>query len=380
MCGIVGAASKQPVLPVLLAGLHKLEYRGYDSAGVALIDSQGMLVSARMVGNVSELEKKLSQHPLQGHIGIAHTRWATHGKPSEKNAHPHISHQRIAVVHNGIIENHHELRQQLQAQGLTFHSDTDTEVIAHLIYTQLASSKNLLDATQRAVEQLHGSFSVAILDVTEPEHIIAVRQASPLVIGLGKNQNFLASDQLALLSETQQFIYLEEGDIADISADNIIIYNAKGAVVTRPVKRSELADENVGLGNYRYFMEKEIYQQPQAITNTLEDHLASDHVILESFGEKALAIFPQVKNIQIIACGTSYHAALVARYWLERHAKIPCAVEIASEFRYRDFIVQPNTLFITISQSGETADTLAALKIAKQHAYLASLAICNVAH
>lgn len=380
MCGIVGAASKQSVLPVLLAGLHKLEYRGYDSAGVALIDNHGELVSARMVGNVSELEKKLKQDPLQGNIGIAHTRWATHGKPCEKNAHPHLSHQRIAVVHNGIIENHHELRQQLQAQGIAFASETDTEVISHLIYTQLEKSKHLLEAVQHAVKHLEGSFSIAILDLTEPEHILAVRQASPLVIGIGKNQNFLASDQLALLSETQQFIYLEEGDIADISAEKIIIYDAHGTVVTRPVKRSELADENVGLGNYRYFMEKEIYQQPQAIKNTLEDHLASDHVILESFGEKALQIFPQVENIQIIACGTSYHAAMVARYWLESHAKIPCAVEIASEFRYRDFIVQPNTLFITISQSGETADTLAALKIAKQHAYLASLAICNVAH
>lgn len=378
MCGIVGVAAKRDITNLLLAGLQRLEYRGYDSAGIAVINAQNSIDCVRVVGKVNALKEQLKAHILAGNIGIAHTRWATHGKPSEQNAHPHISHDRIAVVHNGIIENYSNLRKMLENEGYIFQSQTDTEVISHLIHRELLATHNLLSAVRAAATQLMGSYSIAVLDVKEPTHLIAVRQASPLVIGLGEQENFIASDQLALLAETQKFIYLNEGDIADVSAEKIIIYDKSGAEVTRKIHESDLQDEVTHLGNYRHFMEKEIFHQPLAIEHTLEGYLAANHLVLENFGESALTLLPQVKHIQIVACGTSYHSAMVAKYWLEQYAKLPCSVEIASEFRYRATVTMPNSLFITISQSGETADTLAALQEIKSRGYLASFTLCNV--
>lgn len=378
MCGIVGAASKRDIISILLAGLRRLEYRGYDSAGIAVINANKSINCLRVVGKVNALQEQLISQPIAGNIGIAHTRWATHGKPSEQNAHPHISHNQIAVVHNGIIENYSNLRTILENEGYIFQSQTDTEVISHLVHHELKQQDNLLSAVRSAVKLLMGSYSIAVLDVNEPEHLVVVRQASPLVIGLGNQENFIASDQLALLAETQKFIYLDEGDIADIFAEKIIIYNKNGKIVQRKIHLSDLEDEVTHLGNYHHFMEKEIFYQPLAIEHTLEGYLAADHLVLESFGEQTIKLLPQIKHIQIVACGTSYHAGMVARYWLEHYAKLPCSVEIASEFRYRQAVTLSNSLFITISQSGETADTLAALQEIKSRDYLASFTLCNV--
>lgn len=377
MCGIVGGVSTRNIVPFLLKGLKKLEYRGYDSAGVAALQ-EGNISVRRVKGKVSELIELVKTCPLEGYTGIAHTRWATHGEPSEKNAHPHISHDQIAIVHNGIIENYEELKETLKHDGYTFRSETDTEVVAHLIHYHLLQKKDLLSAVQEVVTLLKGAYALGIIDKKSPHRLIAVRAGSPLVIGLGNHENFIASDNLALMPITQSFIYLEEGDIADISIEHVAIFDAQRQQVERKIYESELELNITDKGHYRHYMLKEIFEQPQAIVNTLEGRISRDHVLENVFGNRSETILEQVEHIQIVACGTSYHAGLVAAYWLEEFAKIPCKTEIASEYRYRKGIVQPNTLFISISQSGETADTLAALRLAKTKNYLATLAICNV--
>ncbi|WP_422910791.1 glutamine--fructose-6-phosphate transaminase (isomerizing) [Pseudomonas sp. MAC6] len=383
MCGIVGAVAERNITAVLVEGLKRLEYRGYDSAGVALLTEQGDLDRRRRVGKVSELESALSTEPLAGRLGIAHTRWATHGAPSERNAHPHFSGHDLAVVHNGIIENHEELRTELKGLGYVFSSDTDTEVIVHLLDHILKTQADLTAALKQAVKQLHGAYGLAVISSKQPDRLVAARSGSPLVIGLGLGENFLASDQLALRQVTDRFMYLEEGDIAEIQRDSVQIWDAAGQSVTRESVQYHEGAEAADKGEYRHFMLKEIHEQPKVVQRTLESRLGSDHVLVQSFGPQAAELFAKVRNVQIVACGTSYHAGMVARYWLEGLAGIPCQIEVASEFRYRKVVVQPDTLFVSISQSGETADTLAALRNAKEHApekggYLASLAICNV--
>jgi len=376
MCGIIGAVAKRNVTPILTDGLKRLEYRGYDSAGIALIDEQGKIARMRRLGKVAALEDALKDAPISGHCGIAHTRWATHGKPSEVNAHPHISKGKLAIVHNGIIENYVELKAELQKQGYQFTSETDSEVIVHLIESYLDGE--LLEAVQKAVKHLRGAYAIAILSTQEPEQLIAVRQGSPLIIGLGEHENFIASDHLALLPVTQKFIFLEEGDCVKMTKDNYVIYNNLGETSERNIYISELSSEQTDKGHYCHYMLKEIYEQPIAIGNTLEGRLEGDEVLPNIFGSEAWHLFRNVERIQIVACGTSYHAGLAARYWIESLAHIPCHVEIASEFRYRHNVVEENTLFVTLSQSGETADTLAALRKAKTHGYISTLSICNV--
>ena len=383
MCGIVGAVAERNITAVLVEGLKRLEYRGYDSAGVALLTDKGDLDRRRRVGKVSELESALSVEPLAGRLGIAHTRWATHGAPSERNAHPHFSSQELAVVHNGIIENHEELRAQLKGLGYVFSSDTDTEVIVHLLDHKLKTQPDLTAALKEAVKELHGAYGLAVISAKQPDRLLAARSGSPLVIGLGLGENFLASDQLALRQVTDRFMYLEEGDIAEIQRDSVQIWSVDGEPVTRESVQYHEGAEAADKGEYRHFMLKEIHEQPKVVQRTLEGRLGSDHVLVQAFGPQAAELFAKVRNVQIVACGTSYHAGMVARYWLEGLAGIPCQIEVASEFRYRKVVVQPDTLFVSISQSGETADTLAALRNAKEHApgqggYLASLAICNV--
>lgn len=378
MCGIVGAIAERNVSAILLEGLKRLEYRGYDSAGIAVYSEQHQLQRLRRMGKVAELAKAIQDEPLVGQIGIAHTRWATHGVPSEANAHPHFSNSELAVVHNGIIENHQELRTELQSYGYVFSSQTDTETIVHLLHHLQKTHADLLDALRIAVNQLKGAYGLALISVKQPDRIFAARSGSPLVIGLGINENFLASDPLALRQVTDRFIYLEEGDIAVIQRDQLQILNAAGESIQREAVHYHEQAESAEKGSYRHFMLKEIHEQPQAVQRTLEDRLASEHVLPEAFGPNANQLFAQVKNIQIVACGTSYHAGMVARYWLESLTNTPCQVEVASEFRYRQVAVQPDTLFVTISQSGETADTLAALRHRTDNAYLASLTICNV--
>jgi len=380
MCGIVGAVAQRDVAEILLEGLRRLEYRGYDSAGVAVINHQGELQRLRRVGKVRELADALQQQPLTGGTGIAHTRWATHGEPSERNAHPHVSNHHIAVVHNGIIENHATLKIQLQEQGAVFTSDTDTEVIAHLVERELENtSGNLLLAVQNTVKKLHGAYGTVLMDYRDNERLVVARSGSPLVIGLGIGENFIASDQLALLPVTRRFIFLEEGDVAEITRHRIHIVDNNGNVVEREIHESTASYDAGDKGPYRHFMLKEIHEQPQAVLNTLEGRLSRESVLDETFGNGASALFQRVKHIQIVACGTSYHSGMVARYWLEALAGVSCNVEIASEFRYRKSVVLPDSLIVTISQSGETADTLAALRLAKELGYLGSLAICNVA-
>lgn len=376
MCGIIAAVAERNVSPILLTGLQRLEYRGYDSAGLAVINGRN-IQRVRVEGKVEKLAELLEQHPIIGGLGIAHTRWATHGAPTEVNAHPHISRDTIAVVHNGIIENHQQLREQLQQQGYEFVSDTDTEIIAHLIHSFL--QHDLLTAVQQATKQLQGAYAVAVIATTQPEQLIVMRKGSPLCVGLGIAENFVASDHMALLPVTQRFIFLHEEDIAVITRDTVTIYDAKHNKVEREITESALTHQQSDKGEYRHYMLKEIYQQPTALTQLLEGRLADNKVNIDCFGDNAAKMFGQIKRIQIVACGTSYHAAMVARYWLEHHANIPCQVEIASEFRYRQNVVEADTLFITLSQSGETADTLEALRKAKTTGYLASLAICNVA-
>ena len=377
MCGIVGAVAQRDVAEILINGLHRLEYRGYDSAGVAVVDPNHELHRVRCLGKVKALDEAVAVKPLIGGTGIAHTRWATHGEPSEANAHPHTS-GNFAVVHNGIIENHEELRELLKSRGYVFNSQTDTEVIAHLVNWEMRTASNLLEAVQKTVKQLTGAYGMVVLDREHPEHLVAARSGSPLVIGLGIGENFLASDQLALLSVTRRFIYLEEGDIAEITRRTVDIYDANGQKVEREIHESNLENDAAEKGKFRHFMQKEIYEQPNALINTMEGRILHNNVIVDAIGNGASEILEKVEHIQIVACGTSYNAGMTARYWFEALAGVSCDVEIASEFRYRKFVTRPNSLLVTISQSGETADTLAALRLAKEKGYMAALTICNV--
>ncbi|CAD5107110.1 glutamine--fructose-6-phosphate transaminase (isomerizing) [Zestomonas carbonaria] len=378
MCGIVGAIAERNITAVLVEGLKRLEYRGYDSAGLALFNTEGALERRRRVGKVAELERALAGEPLAGRLGIAHTRWATHGAPSENNAHPHFSGNDLAVVHNGIIENHEALRERLKGLGYVFSSDTDTEVIVHLLDHKLQELGDLTTALKATVAELHGAYGLAVISAKQPDRLLAARSGSPLVIGLGHGENFLASDQLALRQVTDRFMYLEEGDIAEIRRDSVQVWDASGRPVQRETVQHREGAEAADKGEYRHFMLKEIHEQPSVVQRTLEGRLGQQQVLVDAFGPQAAELFAKVRNVQIVACGTSYHAGMVARYWLEELAGVPCQVEVASEFRYRKVVVQPDTLFVTISQSGETADTLAALRNAKALGYLASLAICNV--
>ncbi|QGM79904.1 glutamine--fructose-6-phosphate transaminase (isomerizing) [Otariodibacter oris] len=378
MCGIVGAVAQRDVAEILVNGLHRLEYRGYDSAGVAILAPQKEMQIVRRVGKVKALDEAIEKDPLIGGTGIAHTRWATHGEPSETNAHPHRS-GNIAVVHNGIIENYEELREILQQRGYQFQSQTDTEVIAHLVEWESRNSSTLLEAVQKTVVQLRGAYGTVVMNANEPEHLIVARSGSPLVIGLGIGENFLASDPLALLSVTRRFIYLEEGDVAEITRRDVHIFDHEGKEVKREVHEGNFEQDATDKGPFRHYMQKEIFEQPVAIRNTLEGRIAHDKVVIDSIGNNAQAILEKVEHIQIVACGTSYNAGMVARYWLESIAGVSCDVEIASEFRYRKFVTRPNSLLITLSQSGETADTLAALRLAKASGFMSAMTICNVA-
>jgi len=378
MCGIVGAVAQRDVAEILVEGLRRLEYRGYDSAGVATIDQHNQIASAKRLGKVNTLAQALEQSPLFGGTGIAHTRWATHGSPSEVNAHPHFSSGNIAVVHNGIIENHQALRSQLQSLGYEFVSQTDTEVIGHLVHHELKTSGNLLKAVQKAVKQLEGAYGTVVMDSTDKDRIIVARSGSPLVIGFGLGENFIASDMMALLPVTRKFAFLEEGDVAEVTRFEVNVFSCDGEVVQREIKEANVSHDSGDKGEYRHYMLKETYEQPTAIRNTLEGRLIGDSLDINTFGEGAEDIFKEIEHVQIIACGTSYHSGMVARYWLEELAGVSCNIEIASEFRYRKSYVPKNALLVTISQSGETADTLAALRLAKELGYRASLTICNV--
>ena len=378
MCGIVGAVATKDVVPVLLQGLNRLEYRGYDSAGVAVLDSEKCLKRVRKPGKIKDLEKALLDDPASGFIGIAHTRWATHGEPSEYNAHPHVCNNSVAVVHNGIIENFEILKEAQQNLDYIFTSDTDTEVIVHQLHQYIDKGASLLDAVKHTVKDLQGAYALGVISTEEPDHLIAARRGSPLVIGLGENANYIASDVAALINETQEFIFLEEGDIAVLEPGKVLVFNQDGKSVERDVHHSKLKTDAVERGEYEHYMLKEIYEQPSAIAETLEGRLGENSVLEASFGPKAKDILDKVKNIQIVACGTSFHAGLIAKYGFESVTGLPCNVEVASEFRYRKHVVLPDTLFITISQSGETADTLAALRLAKELGYEHTLAICNV--
>ncbi len=378
MCGIVGAIAQRNVSPILLEGLRRLEYRGYDSAGIAVLNSNATLERVRTQGKVAELARALEQNNLDGASGIAHTRWATHGKPSEKNAHPHICRNKVAVVHNGIIENHEQLRASQKALDYAFTSDTDTEVIVHQVYHYLDQDNDLFTAVQKACADMEGAYALGVISTSEPGRLIAARRGSPLVIGVGIGEYFIASDVAALLPVTQRFIFLQDGDIADIRQDSLVIYDAAGNIAERPERHSELSADSVERGEYRHYMLKEIYEQPRAIADTLEGRISRGRVLEAAFGAGATEIFDKVKGVHIIACGTSFHAGLVARYWLESIAGIPCSVEVASEFRYRKPVVRNSSLIVTLSQSGETADTLAGLQEAKRLGFGQSLSICNV--
>ena len=376
MCGIVGAVAQRDIVPVLLEGLKRLEYRGYDSCGVA-VHAQGQLLRARSTQRVAELQEQVKADHLQGFTGIAHTRWATHGAPATHNAHPHFSGKgkaRIALVHNGIIENHDELRAELQSIGYVFESQTDTEVIAHLI--DHLYNGDLFEAVQQVIRRLTGAYAIAVFCQDEPHRVVGARHGSPLVVGVGQNENFLASDALALAGTTDQIIYLEDGDVIDLQINKVWIMDKDGRAVDRPVHTVHLHTAAAELGPYRHFMQKEIFEQPRAVGDTLQD---IESVTPELFGDQAYKVFQDIDNVLILACGTSYYAGLTARYWIESLAKIPVNVEIASEYRYRDSVPNPRTLVVTISQSGETADTLAALKHARSLGMEQTLTICNVA-
>lgn len=377
MCGIVGAIAQRDVEQILIEGLRRLEYRGYDSAGVSVFTGD-KIERSRTLGKVQVLAETLENNPLKGGLGIAHTRWATHGEPSETNAHPHMVREEMSVVHNGIIENYEELREELRNDFYQFPSATDTEVIVNLIHTNYTAEKDLLESVRKTVTRLEGAYAFGVISKEEPDHIVAARLGSPLVIGLGIGENFIASDVNALLPVTQKFIFLEDGDIADIYRDKIEIYDANNNPVEREIRISSLSASATEKGEYRHFMQKEIHEQPVSISNTLEGRISNSKVYENIFGPGADEKFSAVERVRIIACGTSYHAGCVAKYWFESIAKLPCDVEIASEYRYRPHVVTPNTLFVTISQSGETADTLAALNLAKQTGYLATLCVCNV--
>ncbi len=377
MCGIVAAVAQRDIVPVLITGLKALEYRGYDSAGISVLDG-GRLARVRAAGKVRELEALYEAQPVAGVTGIAHTRWATHGVPNTANAHPHVSSERVAVVHNGIIENHVELRDELKAHGYRFDSETDTEVIAHLVEHALVGGADLRGAVLAATRRLHGAYAIAVMSRDQPGHVVGARRGSPLVAGLGNGENFLGSDVQALIRQTSQFIYLEEGDIAEITLDGVEVFDSAGEPVQRTVRTSELSADAVERGEYRHYMLKEIFEQPRAIADTLEGRLHDGRILPNIFGVDADRMLAQVRHVQIVACGTSFHAGLVARYWLEGLTGIPCSVEVASEYRYRNVVVQEGTLFLAVSQSGETADTLAALREGATRGYLGSLAICNV--
>jgi glutamine---fructose-6-phosphate transaminase (isomerizing) len=382
MCGIVGGVANNNITPLLLEGLKRLEYRGYDSSGLIVLSKNNTFNRARSVGKVQNLQNNLKtrKHKIIGNIGIAHTRWATHGEPSNNNAHPHISKNSVSVVHNGIIENYIELKALQLKQGYEFSSETDSEVIAHAVDLAMQSCNTLLSSVQKAIKSLKGSYGLGIISSKQPDIIIAARSGSPLVIGLGEHGNYIASDQMALLSVTKEFIFLEDGDVAEIGLEKINIYNTNGVKVNRPIIKSKLKAGQVDLGNYKHFMQKEIFEQPQAIRDTLESRITNNSVVISSFGYQSKEIFKKIKQVQIIACGTSYNAGLVAKYWLEDIAKISCSVEVASEYRYRNPIILDDTLFVTISQSGETADTLAALSTAKKiNNKINTLAITNSA-
>mgnify|MGYP002622255190 CR=1 FL=1 len=377
MCGIVGAVAERDVVPILMEGLRRLEYRGYDSAGIAIREN-GEIRRIRRAGKVQELQNALDEAPLRGVNGISHTRWATHGVPNETNAHPHLSRGDIAIVHNGIIENHDELREDLQRLGYEFESDTDTEVVAHRIKHHRASSADLAEAVRKTVAELEGTYALAVMSAGDPDKLIIARAGSPAVVGLGIGENFVASDVAALLPVTRKFMFLDEGDIAVVEKQQVTIYDADGEVVERPVKESELTADAAERGSFRHYMQKEIHEQAVAVARTLEERIANGKVLDAAFGPGAGKVLDKTRAVQIVACGTSYHAGLIARYWVEQLCRIPCMVEIASEYRYRSPVVPDNTLFITISQSGETADTLAALRAAKDMGYLSTLTICNV--
>lgn len=380
MCGIVGAIAERNITPILVEGLRRLEYRGYDSAGVSVVESPGKLGLCRTVGKVSKLEEKLTDSPLTGNLGVGHTRWATHGGVTEANAHPHLSGNRVAVIHNGIIENYKPIKDELIAKGYEFLSDTDTEVAAHLVHDYLKEGHDLCEAVRLSVARFQGAYALLVFDADDPERIVVSRVASPLVIGLGLGENFVASGVQALLPVTQRFIYLEQGDLAEITRESVNIFDVDGQPITREEHEAQSSGDAAEKGPYRHFMLKEIFEQPSALADTLYGRVANERVIPEALGPRAAELLDKVENIHIVACGTSYHAGCVGKYWIESLSGIPCQVEIASEYRYRSVVVPPGTLFVTLSQSGETADTLEALRIAKESEYIGSLTICNSAH
>ena len=377
MCGIVGAVAERNVVPILLEGLRRLEYRGYDSAGLAVLES-GVVERRRRLGKVAELENELEKTPAAGPIGIAHTRWATHGAPTKANAHPHISGDTVAIVHNGIIENHAILKARLIEAGYEFTSDTDTEVIAHLIHQHLQMDPDLESSVRKTVAELEGAYALVVMSPLKPDTLILAREGCPVVVGLGLGENFVASDVAALLPITRTFMFLEEGDIAVVTRHSVRVTDDKNKLVQRKVSESQLSADAVERGEFRHYMLKEIYEQPRALGDTLSERIADGQVLDGIFGPKASDILDKIEHVQIVACGTSYHAGLIARYWIEEYCKVPCSVEIASEYRYRNAVVPPNSVFMTVSQSGETADTLAAVRSAKAKGYLATMAICNV--
>ncbi len=377
MCGIVGAVTERDIVPFLMEGLRRLEYRGYDSAGIAVMNGSHQLERLRVIGKVKALQDALDRTPLHGNVGIAHTRWATHGVPSERNAHPHVSGDSLAIVHNGIIENHEKLRADLQRAGYAFTSETDTEVIAHGIHRRVKTDGDLFEAVRATVSELEGAYALAVVSERDPDCVILARQGCPVVIGLGVGENFVASDVAALLPVTRRFVFLEEGDVAEIRRTSVRVVDREGNSVDRAVSESELSADAAEKGQYRHYMLKEIHEQPRAVADTLQERIANGRLLDAAFGPAALEVLRRTENVHIVACGTSYHAGAVARYFIEQICRVPCAVEIASEYRYRNPLVPRNSLFVTISQSGETADTLAALRLAKQSGYLSTLAVCN---
>jgi glucosamine--fructose-6-phosphate aminotransferase (isomerizing) len=378
MCGIVGAVAERDVVPILIEGLQRLEYRGYDSAGMAVLNGGNHLKRLRTVGKVRKLQDALGADPTSGHLGIAHTRWATHGVPSERNAHPHISKDGIAIVHNGIIENHEELRDELIRLGYEFSSETDTEVIAHRIHRHRQVTGDLFKAVRATVAELEGAYALAVVSADDPDRIVLARQGCPVVIGLGKDENFVASDVAALLPVTRSFMFLEEGDVAEIRRKTVRVIDREGNTVQRATRESELSADAAEKGEFPHYMLKEIHEQPRAVAQTLEERAVGAKLLEAAFGPAAQEVFAKTEAVRIVACGTSYHASVVAKYFIEQICRLPCWVEIASEYRYRNPVVPKNTLFVSVSQSGETADTLAALRLAKQAGYLSQLAICNV--
>ena len=378
MCGIVGAVADRDIVPILIEGLRRLEYRGYDSAGVAVLNGSGRMKRLRTVGKVRMLQDALAADPTQGGLGIAHTRWATHGVPSERNAHPHISKDGIAIVHNGIIENHEELRDEAKREGYEFTSETDTEVIAHRIHHHLRVTGDLFKAVRATVAELEGAYALAVVSQADPDRIVVAREGCPVVIGLGEQENFVASDVAALLPVTRHFIFLEEGDVGEVRRKGVRVLDREGNTVSRKVHESELSADAAEKGEFPHYMLKEIHEQPRAVAQTLEERVAGGRLLEAAFGPAAQAVFARTEAVRIVACGTSFHSGLVAKYFIEQICRLPCWVEIASEYRYRNPVVPKNTLFVSVSQSGETADTLAALRIAKQAGYLSQLAICNV--